>query len=85
MLEADIYQYNTISKGKKVYTDDDELIEYGDQGILDPKETSYMNLFINGVIQPKVNYSVKEGSLELLSEPLPIEGSPIILQFITFM
>lgn len=85
LLKADVYQYNTIAKGKDVYTNDDELTMYGNKGILDPNQTSYINLFINGVIQPKTNYSVKEGILELIAEPLPIEGAPIILQFISFL
>ena len=85
LIKADVYQYNTMAQGKSIYTNDDELTEYGNQGILDPEQVSYINLFINGVIQPKVNYSVTEGSLELQAEPLPILGAPIILQFITFL
>ena len=85
ILKADIYQYNTLSDGvKKVYTNDDELIKYGSRGILDPDDVSYYELFINGVLQPRVNYEVQKGILILKTEDVPIKDSPIIISFITF-
>ena len=68
---------------KNTYTNADELIIYGNRGILDPNNVSYYNLFINAVIQPYVNYSVQEGLLTLNTGDLPLKGSPISLQFIT--
>ncbi|QUH27045.1 DUF4183 domain-containing protein [Serpentinicella alkaliphila] len=86
LLNAVVYQYNTISDGKKrTYTNEDELIEYGNQGILDPEKVSFYNLFINGVLQPKVNYTVEEGLLSLETEDIPPIGVSIILSFITFV
>ncbi|WP_018305909.1 DUF4183 domain-containing protein [Desulfitobacterium hafniense] len=85
LLTAEAYQYNARSDGiKKVYTNDDEIKEYGDQGILDPHQVSYFNLFINGVLQPKVNYELNEGLLVLKTEDAPLQGSPIIITFVTF-
>lgn len=85
LLTAEAYQYNARSDGiKKVYTNDDEIKEYGDQGILDPQQVSYFNLFINGVLQPKVNYELHEGLLVLKTEDAPLQGSPIIITFVTF-
>ena len=85
LLTAEAYQYNARSDGiKKVYTNDDEIKEYGDQGILDPHQVSYFNLFINGVLQPKVNYELHEGLLVLKTEDAPLQGSPIIITFVTF-
>lgn len=85
LLAAEIYQYNARSDGlKKVYTNDDEIKEYGDQGILDPHQVSYCNLFINGVLQPQVNYELHEGLLILKTEDAPLKGSPIIITFVTF-
>ncbi len=85
LLNADIYQYNTLSDGvKKIYTNDDELIEYGNRGILDPNDVSYFGLFINGVLQPKVNYEIQKGLLLLKTEDAPIKDSAIIISFITF-
>ncbi|OKO94130.1 hypothetical protein BRO54_1745 [Geobacillus proteiniphilus] len=84
VLQAETYQYNTISDGvKTVYTDDDELREYGDRGILDPKHVSWINLFINGVLQPEKLYEVEKGKLTLKTAEPPPKGAPIILQFIT--
>ena len=83
LLKAEIYQYNTLANGNKVYTNTDELTMYGNKGILDPQQISYENLFVNGVIQPKINYTVKEGILTLNSECMPIDGAPISIQFVS--
>lgn len=85
LLNADVYQYNTLSDGvKKIYTNDDELIQYGNRGILDPNEVSYFGLFVNGVLQPKANYEIQKGLLLLKTEDVPIKDSAIIISFITF-
>ncbi|WP_249872159.1 DUF4183 domain-containing protein [Oceanobacillus saliphilus] len=49
----------------RIYTNEDELTEYGQCGILNPSEVSYYNLFVNGVLQPEILYDVKEGYLIL--------------------
>ena len=80
----DTYQYNALSDGKSLlYTNKDELKQYGNRGILDPMKVSYVNLFINGVLQPPVTYEIKEGILQLKTSDVPPEGAPINLQFIT--
>lgn len=83
LLNADIYQYNTLSTEKKIYTNTDELTIYGNKGVLDPEKNSYQHLFINGTIQPNINYLIKEGLLILKTEDAPIENSSITIQFIT--
>ncbi len=84
LLNADVYQYNTLSDGvKRIYTNDDELVQYGDRGILDPNDVSFFGLFINGVLQPKVNYEIQKGLLLLKTEDVPIKDSTIIISFIT--
>lgn len=84
ILQVDTYEYNVISDGNKtVYTNEDELKEYGDRGILNPNDVSFINLFINGVLQPKVLYEVQEGMLLLKSTDVPPKGAPITLQFVT--
>lgn len=83
ILQTEIYQYNTIYiKGKKEFANDDELIEYGNNGILNPRDVSYYNLFINGVLQPKSTYIVHEGVLTLISNTTYPNECPIILQFL---
>ena len=83
LMKAETYQYNTLASGKKVYTNTDELTVYGNRGILDPQQISYLNLFINGVIQPKSNYIVEPGILILKAERVPVEGTPISIKFVS--
>ncbi|WP_339229179.1 DUF4183 domain-containing protein [Oceanobacillus sp. FSL K6-2867] len=82
--KVDTYQYNALADGESLqYTNKDELKQYGERGILDPKTVSYVNLFINGVLQPPVTYEIQEGILRLKTSDVPPKGTPIILQFIT--
>ncbi|WP_240335302.1 DUF4183 domain-containing protein [Paraliobacillus sediminis] len=81
---VETYQYNAYSDGlKKIYTSSDEIRKYGDKGILNPKDVSYINVFINGVLQPPMNYQIETGKLILNTEDIPINRSLIIIQFIT--
>jgi hypothetical protein len=83
MMDAADWQYSAVSDGeKKIYTNTDELKEYGDHGIPAPSEVSYFNLYINGVFQPKVNYKVKKGVLKLTTADAPVKGALIILESI---
>jgi hypothetical protein len=41
----------------------DGIADIDNQVILDPSNVSYMNLFINGVLQPHDNYTVEKGKL----------------------
>ncbi|WP_242447658.1 DUF4183 domain-containing protein [Priestia endophytica] len=76
--------YFTFSDGQKlIYTNSDGFGQYGITEILSPSEVSYINLFINGLLQPQSNYQVEEGKLTLLVDEAPSEGVPITLQFIT--
>ncbi|MDF9759614.1 hypothetical protein OKW24_001387 [Peribacillus simplex] len=73
--------YFTFSDGQKLeYTNIDGLPQYGTTQILPPSEVSYINLFINGILEPQNCYTVEEGKLIL--DEAPHKGSPIILQFI---
>ena len=82
-LKVETFQYYTISDGeKKVYTDVDELPYYGKVGIKDPKDISFTNLFINGILQPPALFSIQKGILTLKSIEPPLKGTPIIVQFI---
>ncbi|MCL1630575.1 DUF4183 domain-containing protein [Sporolactobacillus sp. CPB3-1] len=77
------FEFYTISDGlKRVYTNKDALKGYGQQRILDPCSTSFTNLFVNGILQPKASYEVGEGRLVFKTEDLPPAGVSIILQMI---
>ncbi|MBM7572161.1 DUF4183 domain-containing protein [Aquibacillus albus] len=83
-LKAYTYQYWALSDGiKKVYTNEDEIKELGSDGILNPETVSYINLFINGLLQPPNTYYVEEGSLTLKTSDVPNKGVPIVLQFVS--
>lgn len=83
IAKADTYQYFATSDGiKSVYTNADELTQFGSRGILDPATVSFINLFINGILQPQNQYVVEPGKLTLSSGDVPEAGSPIILQFV---
>ncbi|MCU4989831.1 DUF4183 domain-containing protein, partial [Bacillus cereus] len=75
--------FYTFSDGEKlIYTDSDGIAQYGTTHILSPDEVSYINLFINGILQPQPLYQVSTGQLTLLDDQPPLQGSSIILQFI---
>ena len=57
------------------------MVQYGSSKIIDPSSVSYINLFINGILQPPINYMVTPGVLRLMSNDLSVSGTPIILQF----
>lgn len=85
LRHAEIYQYNAISSGhRRIYTSADELTAYGHRGILSPDEVSYYNLFVNGVLQPKINYVLTEDRLELKTTDLPLRGQAVMITFVTF-
>lgn len=82
---ADLCQYTARSDGvKRHYTDQDAATEYEGCGILAPDRVSYYNLFVNGVLQPSINYAIWEGNLRFLTNDLPPKDAPIVLEFITF-
>lgn len=73
-----------VSDGlRKIYTNQDGIEEYGITTIQSPDEVSYINLFINGMLQPTVNYKIERGRLILLTEDIPLKGTIILLQFIS--
>jgi hypothetical protein len=83
LLKAETFQYTAISDGiKRIYTNQDRVTKYGSTGIFSPNCVSYINLFINGILQPSSFYHVQEGILFLISDDIPEKGVPIILQFI---
>ena len=84
LLKAAVYQYNALSDGvRRVYTNADELTEYGHLGILSPSDVSYCNLFINGIMQPRANYRLEEGILTLTTTDVPPKGETVIITFVT--
>jgi hypothetical protein len=76
-----VFEFYAISDGcSRIYKEKNGVKELGKQIILDPKKVSYMNLFINGVLQPKENYEVGRGVIKLKTIDVPVKGAPVILQ-----
>ncbi|SFA72302.1 MULTISPECIES: DUF4183 domain-containing protein [unclassified Bacillus (in: firmicutes)] len=82
---VEVVEFYTLSDGlKRIYTEKDALTCYGKQKILDPRTVSLINLFINGVLQPKTCYHTEKGKITILTEDVPSKGTPIILQMVKF-
>ncbi|NWO12538.1 MAG: DUF4183 domain-containing protein [Virgibacillus sp.] len=85
VLNVETSQYTALSDGvKTIYTNQDKEPQFSTSDILNPNDVSYINLFINGILQPPTIYNVQPGTLTLLVGPseVPRNGVPIILQFI---
>jgi len=80
-----VYEYYTVSDGhSRIYKEENGIIELGKQIILDSSKVSYMNLFINEVLQPKESYEVQSGVIKLKTIDVPPKGAPVILQMFKF-
>lgn len=85
LIRAKVCQYTALSDGvTRHYTNQDAVPEYKGCGILPPDCTSYYNLYVNGMLQPKVNYTISEGQLDFMTTDLPPKEVPIVLEFISF-
>ncbi|WP_412675823.1 DUF4183 domain-containing protein [Bacillus paramycoides] len=67
------------------YTNEDKLDLYQSVNIHSPDRVSYINLFINGLLQSPNSYKVEEWQLSLITNLAPKKGTLIILQFITLL
>ncbi|WP_400241698.1 DUF4183 domain-containing protein [Niallia sp. JL1B1071] len=76
-----VIEYFAIADGmSNIFTENNGVKGLGEQKILNPSKVSYMNLFINAVLQPKENYEVKKGMICLKTEDVPICGATVVLQ-----
>ncbi|MEY9095273.1 DUF4183 domain-containing protein [Paenibacillus sp. RC84] len=86
VLQAKTAVFVTFSDGiRRIYRNRDQDPSYGRVRIPDPRTVSYMNLFVNAVLQPSGVYRVSRGKLRLRSPELPEKGVPIMLQFVTIL
>lgn len=84
LIKAYSNSYNAIADGKKrKFRDRDALKDYGCQGIPSPYEVSLMNLYINGVLQPRTTYIVRKGLIELTTEDVPVRGAMVTLDSVS--
>lgn len=81
-LNSKVKYFYTVADGSRVYTNRDAEGEYKNNKIHDPKRSTYVNLFVNGVLQPEELFKVRKGKLVFKSDDAPEEGTPIVLQFV---
>lgn len=84
LLKTQIYQYNAIGNGeRRVFTNADEIAEYGQQGILSPWDVSYYDVFVNGMLLPQSDYVITKGKLQFNTIDVPSNGQIINVIFVT--
>lgn len=83
LLKTEMYYYCAVASGTtRTFTDQDRLPEYDSSPILDPDQVSYINLYINGMLQPPIVYEVRRGVLLVKTSDIPQAGVIIMLQFV---
>lgn len=86
LLQTEMHYYTAIASGAtRLFTDQDRLLDYDSSVIMDPEQVSYINLFINGMLQPPILYEVRRGMLLLKSSDVPQAGVLIMLQFVKIL
>ncbi|WP_413375445.1 DUF4183 domain-containing protein [Alkalihalobacillus sp. 1P02AB] len=81
---SNLIYYAIARENQFIFTDSDRLTEYESSKIIAPKDSMVINFFINGILQPPILYKIENGKLTLLTTDAPLQGTPIILQFICF-
>lgn len=86
VLKADNDYFYAIADGiKRDFTDKDAVVEYGSGKILDPSQVSYSNVFVNGILQSPLNYTIKKGLLHFNTEDVPEKNVLITIQYISIL
>ena len=81
--KVELYEYYMQAKeNQRVFSYRDQVREYRNGKIPSPEDVSYMNLFINGVLQPAKNYEVIKDKLILKTIDLPLVDTILILQMV---
>ncbi|WP_162356848.1 DUF4183 domain-containing protein [Metabacillus mangrovi] len=84
--KAVVLSYYAVSDGRRrTYTDEDALFPGSSSMILNPCSVSYLNVFINAVLQPEQNYVIEQGRFSLCTSDVPLKGTAIIIQFVMFI
>lgn len=81
--QVELYEfYMFVKENQRIFSYHDQVNEYQNGKIPSPEDVSYMNLFINGVLQPAKNYEVVKDQLILKTVDLPLEKTILILQMV---
>ena len=80
---VELYEFYMHAKNnQRVFSYHNQVNEYQNGKFPSPDDVSYMNLFINGVLQPAKNYEVVKDKLILKTIDLPLENTILILQMV---
>lgn len=83
ILQSQNLLYFALGDGEKIiFTNENAIPSLSTSKILSPTQFSYVNLFINGFLQPTTLYTVEKGRLILLTNEAPSINVPVMLQFI---
>ncbi len=78
-----VYEFVATSDGRRhTYVAGDAIKSYPLSRLLNADEVSYTNLFVNGMLQPKLHYKLADGKLIFLTDDVPIKHASIVLQMI---
>jgi hypothetical protein len=84
ILKADSVYFYALANGvKRIFTDEDAIIKYGIGEILDPSQVSFISVFVNGILQSPVNYTIIKGQIQFNTEDVPEKDVYITIQFIS--
>lgn len=76
-------QFFIIADGQKRQFTIKDCVLPVDKSFKSREQVSWMNLFINGVLQPDNYYDIVSECLILTTTDIPEQGTPIILQMFT--
>ena len=80
LLGGLVLQYVAYAKGCHVFTDRDAASIYDSSRIVLPPFSSYQNVYVNSVVQPRFVYRVGAGRLVFVSSDAPAVGQPVTQQ-----
>ncbi|MFV0517418.1 MAG: DUF4183 domain-containing protein [Aminipila sp.] len=83
VFPAETYYYVARSNGtQRLFTNADSIPIYTNNGIPSLSAVSFHSFYINGVLQPKINYEIHDGEIEILSQDVPNNGVLLMLESI---
>ena len=80
LLSGLVLQYVAYAKGRHLFTDRDAAEIYDSSRIILPPFSSYQNVYVNSVVQPRLVYRVRDDRLVFVSTDAPAVGQPVTQQ-----
>lgn len=83
LLKGENQLYLTLAADQRTYFESPQEKAIAPGVIPSPSQVSFQKLYINGVLQPPVNYSIAPHSLTLITADIPLPASPITLESVS--